>query len=152
MFPSSWEGVINQNIVRFEMQSRGQMTRFDRERSGRTQRGSGYQDARTAECEAKSEAEAAAKKAEEATKHRESIERRCSRLGSQWQDLAAQADELERGEASREQGKNPAAVALGKRGGAKGGHARAKNLSAAKRKAIAKKAVASRWSKSKKQA
>ncbi|MBK7382060.1 MAG: hypothetical protein IPI81_01805 [Flavobacteriales bacterium] len=37
--------------------------------------------------------------------------------------------------------RNPAAVALGKLGGA----ARAKNLSAAKRKAIAKKAARKRW-------
>lgn len=42
-------------------------------------------------------------------------------------------------------GKNPAAVALGKLGGAKGGKARAKALSPAKRKAIAKKAAAARW-------
>jgi hypothetical protein len=41
--------------------------------------------------------------------------------------------------------KNPAAVALGKLGGAKGGKARAKALSPAKRKAIAKKAAAKRW-------
>ena len=37
--------------------------------------------------------------------------------------------------------KNPAAVALGKLGGLKGGKARAEKLSAAKRKAIAKKAA-----------
>lgn len=43
------------------------------------------------------------------------------------------------------QGKNPAAVALGKLGGAKGGNARAKSLSAAKRKAIAKAAAKARW-------
>jgi hypothetical protein len=42
--------------------------------------------------------------------------------------------------------KNPAAVALGKLGGAKGGKARAAALSPAKRKAIAKKAARSRWS------
>lgn len=42
-------------------------------------------------------------------------------------------------------GKNPAAVALGKLGGAKGGRARANNLSAAKRRAIAKKAARTRW-------
>lgn len=41
--------------------------------------------------------------------------------------------------------KNPAAVALGKLGGAKGGKARAELLSPAKRKAIAKKAAAARW-------
>jgi hypothetical protein len=44
--------------------------------------------------------------------------------------------------------KNPAAVALGKLGGAKGGPARAKALSPARKKAIAKKAAAKRWSKS----
>jgi hypothetical protein len=42
-------------------------------------------------------------------------------------------------------GKNPAAVALGKLGGAKGGRARAAKLSPAKRKAIARKAAAARW-------
>ena len=43
------------------------------------------------------------------------------------------------------EGKNPAAVALGRLGGQKGGKARAKKLSAAKRKAIAQKAAAARW-------
>ena len=43
--------------------------------------------------------------------------------------------------------KNPAAVALGRLGGMKGGKARAKSLSPAKRKAIAKKAAAKRWAK-----
>jgi hypothetical protein len=42
--------------------------------------------------------------------------------------------------------KNPAAVALGKLGGSKGGHARAASLSPRKRKQIAKKAAAARWS------
>ena len=42
-------------------------------------------------------------------------------------------------------GKNPAAVALGKLGGAKGGKARAEALSPAKRKAIARKAAQARW-------
>ncbi len=41
--------------------------------------------------------------------------------------------------------KNPAAVALGRLGGLKGGNARAAKLSPAKRKAIAKKAAQSRW-------
>ena len=41
--------------------------------------------------------------------------------------------------------KNPAAVALGKLGGAKGGAARAAKLSPKKRSAIAKKAARSRW-------
>lgn len=42
-------------------------------------------------------------------------------------------------------GKNPAAVALGKLGGAKGGAARAAALSPRKRKMIAKKAAEARW-------
>jgi hypothetical protein len=46
-----------------------------------------------------------------------------------------------------EDGKDPAAVALGRKGGLKGGKARAEKLSAAKRRAIAKKAAASRWAK-----
>ncbi len=41
--------------------------------------------------------------------------------------------------------RNPHAVALGKMGGKKGGMARAKNLSAAMRRAIARKAAKSRW-------
>ena len=45
--------------------------------------------------------------------------------------------------------RNPAAVALSKLGASKGGLARAKNLSAAKRSAIARKAVQARWRKSK---
>ena len=44
--------------------------------------------------------------------------------------------------------KNPAAVALGRMGGLKGGKARAKALSAKKRSVIAKKAAAKRWGKS----
>jgi len=43
--------------------------------------------------------------------------------------------------------KNPAAVALGRLGGLKGGKARAKSMSARKRSAIAKKAATVRWSK-----
>ncbi len=41
--------------------------------------------------------------------------------------------------------KNPAAVALGRLGGLKGGKARAKSLSASKRAQIAKKAAKARW-------
>ena len=44
-------------------------------------------------------------------------------------------------------GKNPAAVALGKLGGLKGGKARAESLTAKKRSEIAKKAAAERWKK-----
>lgn len=42
-------------------------------------------------------------------------------------------------------GKDPAAVALGRKGGLKGGKARADALSAKRRKEIAKKAAKSRW-------
>ena len=46
-------------------------------------------------------------------------------------------------------GKNPAAVALGRLGGLKGGPARAKKLSKKKRSEIARKAAKARWGKSK---
>jgi hypothetical protein len=45
------------------------------------------------------------------------------------------------------EGKNPAAVALGRLGGLKGGKARAESLTAKKRKEIAKKAAQARWGK-----
>ena len=48
--------------------------------------------------------------------------------------------------------KNPAAVALGRLGGLKGGKARAEKLTAKKRSEIAKKAAAARWAKSNDQA
>jgi len=41
--------------------------------------------------------------------------------------------------------KNPAAVALGRLGGLKGGKARAERLSPRKRQAIARKAARARW-------
>lgn len=44
-------------------------------------------------------------------------------------------------------GKNPAAVALGRLGGKKGGPARAKKLTKEQRSEIAKKAAQARWSK-----
>lgn len=44
-------------------------------------------------------------------------------------------------------GKNPAAVALGRLGGKKGGPARAAKLSKKRRSEIAKKAAAARWKK-----
>jgi hypothetical protein len=43
--------------------------------------------------------------------------------------------------------KNPAAVALGRLGGLKGGKARFESLTPKKRKEIAKKAAAARWNK-----
>lgn len=45
----------------------------------------------------------------------------------------------------REDGKNPAAVALGRLGGLKGGKARAAKLSTKKRSEIARKAASARW-------
>ena len=44
-----------------------------------------------------------------------------------------------------DEGKNAAAVALGRLGGKKGGKARAESLTAKRRKEIAKKAAAARW-------
>jgi len=46
-----------------------------------------------------------------------------------------------------EDSRNPAAVALGKLGGAKGGRARAEKLTPERRKEIAQKAGQKRWSK-----
>ena len=45
------------------------------------------------------------------------------------------------------EGKNPAAVLLGRQGGLKGGAARAKKLTAEQRSQIAKKAAEARWHK-----
>lgn len=47
--------------------------------------------------------------------------------------------------AGAEDGKNPAAVALGRLGGLRGGKARAKKLTKAERTTIAKKAANARW-------
>ena len=44
--------------------------------------------------------------------------------------------------------KDPAAVSLGRRGGLKGGKARAAKLTAEQRKTIAQKAAAKRWNRS----
>jgi ABC-type phosphate/phosphonate transport system ATPase subunit len=46
-----------------------------------------------------------------------------------------------------EPAKNPAAVALGRLGGLKGGKARAESLSTSQRVAIARRAAKSRWAK-----
>jgi hypothetical protein len=45
--------------------------------------------------------------------------------------------------------KNPHAVALGRLGGLKGGHARKAALTSERRKEIAQKAIAARWNKKK---
>jgi hypothetical protein len=62
--------------------------------------------------------------------------------------LAKLVTDLATGEAEEthpDEGKDPAAVALGRRGGEKGGHARAKNLSANQLSSIGKKGAAARW-------
>lgn len=62
--------------------------------------------------------------------------------------LAKLVTDLATGQAEPEkpaEGKDPAAVALGRKGGLKGGKARAEKLSASKRSAIAKRAAAARW-------
>ena len=46
--------------------------------------------------------------------------------------------------------KNPIAVAFGKLGASKGGIARAKKLSAERRREIAREAIAARWARTKK--
>jgi hypothetical protein len=56
--------------------------------------------------------------------------------------------QLEDPEPTREaQGKDPAAVALGRRGGLKGGKSRAAALSKEEKKAAAQKAATARWTK-----
>jgi len=50
------------------------------------------------------------------------------------------------GEATQSSDKNPAAVALGRLGGLKGGKARAEKLTPEQRSEIAKKAAQVRWS------
>ena len=60
-------------------------------------------------------------------------------------DVEPTRDEEPEFQAHRE--KNPAAVALGRLGGLKGGKARAKALTPQQRSEIAKKAATARWSK-----
>jgi hypothetical protein len=50
------------------------------------------------------------------------------------------------------QKKNPAAVALGRRGGLKGGPARAANMTAEERSESARNAVKARWARTKRKA
>ena len=66
--------------------------------------------------------------------------------------LAKQIVDLSTGQAEEEQpedtGKDPAAVALGRKGGLKGGKARAANMTKKQRSAAARKAAQARWAKS----
>lgn len=63
--------------------------------------------------------------------------------------IVSEATKDEHGEGPKQEKpeKNPAAVALGRLGGLKGGKARAEKLSAKKRKEIAQKAARKRWGK-----
>jgi len=54
-------------------------------------------------------------------------------------------DATDQAEPEPDPGKDPAAVALGRRGGLKGGRARAAKLTPEQRSDIAKKAAAARW-------
>ena len=54
---------------------------------------------------------------------------------------------LDKPESPKRDTRNQAAVALSKLGASKGGKARAKSLSSAKRRAIARKAAKARWAK-----
>lgn len=64
-------------------------------------------------------------------------------------ELAKHIADIATGEKKPEKSeKNPAAVALGKLGGKKGGKARAAALTKEQRSEIAKKAAKTRWSKS----
>lgn len=61
---------------------------------------------------------------------------------------AAIVEAATEGESEIEDTRDPAAVALGRKGGLKGGKARAAKLTPEQRSAIAKKAAASRWARS----
>lgn len=68
------------------------------------------------------------------------------RIPSRAHQIAIAATEAVK-EGAKKLPKNPAAIALGRMGGLKGGKARAASLSPAKRAQIAKKAAAARWKK-----
>lgn len=61
--------------------------------------------------------------------------------------IVNEATDKEVVEKAIDDGKNPHAVLLGRKGGLKGGKSRAEKLSAEKRSEIAKKAAQARWSK-----
>ena len=68
-----------------------------------------------------------------------------NRLAKSIVDQAVTDEELQ--QKALEEGKNPAAVLLGRLGGLKGGKARAESLSPEQRKKIARKAAYARWQK-----
>jgi hypothetical protein len=72
-----------------------------------------------------------------------------SRMPTDMNQLAAKVVEMATNDDAppEDDGKDPAAVALGRQGGLKGGHARAAKMTPEERKASAKKAAAARWGK-----
>lgn len=72
------------------------------------------------------------------------IMRKRSRMPTDPNELAAAVVRESTGQRRRRR-KNPAAVALGRMGGLKGGKARAASLTPERRSEIAKKAAAKRW-------
>jgi hypothetical protein len=77
---------------------------------------------------------------------RKRLPRDCAQQAKMIVDIATGEVE-DREPTPEEQGKDPAAVSLGRRGGLKGGKARAAKLSAKRRAAIAKAAAEARWRK-----
>lgn len=73
--------------------------------------------------------------------------RDANQLAKRIVDLATGGHDMSPPSPPEDQGKDPAAVSLGRRGGLKGGKARAKALSPELRSEIAKHAAASRWKK-----
>jgi hypothetical protein len=63
------------------------------------------------------------------------------------QEATGDAPAMPPDKAAEKREKDPAAVALGRRGGLKGGAARAKKLSTEERSEIARKAASTRWNK-----
>ena len=67
-----------------------------------------------------------------------------NQLGKMIVDISV-GDVEDRAPTPEEEGKDPAAVSLGRRGGLKGGKARAKSLSRAQRAVMARNAANKRW-------
>ena len=77
-----------------------------------------------------------------------SRKRRPADLNSLAASIVSDATDEDKPEpADPDEGKDPAAVSLGRRGGLKGGRARADKLTAEQRSEIARKAAATRWGK-----
>ncbi len=71
-----------------------------------------------------------------------------SRMPTDLNSLASRITEITTSDQPpADDGKDPAAVALGRKGGLKGGHARAAKMTPEERRESAKKAAAARWGK-----